>query len=215
MISLVLVRHAETAWVVEERFQGLTDVPLSPRGEEQARTVGRRLADTTATPSVPIPEGAPVGIWHSSLERAAATARAIAEARAETALLMPRDDLIEVSGGAWEGLTATEIVERWPTEYAAWRRDPSVAHPVGGEAPADGAVRVQRAVTAIVHEAASAASDHPWAMIVSHDGVLRLALLGLLGLPLTHYWSFPFSPAAVSVVEGTEAGIWRLRSHGA
>ncbi|MFN8520010.1 MAG: histidine phosphatase family protein [Chloroflexota bacterium] len=56
------------------------------------------------------------------------------------------------------------------------------------------------------------ASHDPWAIVVAHDGILRLALLRLLGLPLDRYWSFPFALCAVTVVE-LRAGRARLRAH--
>ena len=58
--TLVLVRHGESTWIAEDRFQGRRDPPLSPRGERQAALVAARLADPLAAPSLPIPAGPPV-----------------------------------------------------------------------------------------------------------------------------------------------------------
>jgi probable phosphoglycerate mutase len=60
--------------------------------------------------------------------------------------------------------------------------------------------------------APTVATHDPWSIVVAHDGILRLVLLRLLGLPLDHYWSFPFALCAVSVVE-VRGGRARLRAH--
>ncbi len=72
--ALALVRHGESTWVAEGRFQGQGDPPLSPLGERQAALAGGRLRDPSAFPALPLPAVVPIGIWHSPLRRAASTA---------------------------------------------------------------------------------------------------------------------------------------------
>ena len=214
-IAIVLVRHAETPWVAEHRFQGHADTLLSPRGEAQAQAVARRLADPAAPPPLPLPASPPVAIWHSPLQRAAATARAIAEARGQTELLAPTPDLIETHVGDWEGLTNVEVGERWPVELEAWRRDPTTGHIPGGEAVTTVAARARRAMGAIVTALEAASAEGPaWGIVVSHDGYLRLTLLTLLDLPLERYWSFPMAAAGITIVDRITGGPWHLRVHG-
>lgn len=214
-IAIVLVRHAETTWVAEDRFQGRADTLLSPRGEAQARAVGRRLADPAEPPSLPIPSGPPLAIWHSPLQRAAATARAIAQAQDSAHLLAASPELIELHVGEWEGLTNAEVGERWPADLAAWRLDPTQGLIPGGEPATEAVVRVRRGLDAIIGALGSAPEGHPaWGIVVSHDGFLRLGLLSLLELPLERYWSFPMPAAGVSVLDRLPHGPWRLRLHG-
>jgi broad specificity phosphatase PhoE len=227
--SLALIRHGESTAVAENRFQGQLDYPLSGRGLEQAALVAARLADPTATPSLPLPAGAPIGVWHSTLERAAQTARLVAGARSPATPAHPADGLVELAQGQWEGLLHSEVTARFGSELAAWRADPVHHYAPGGESLEQGRVRVVAVVDEILealHSSAavpasatdpvlgyaSTATAWPWAIVVAHDGIFRLLLMALLGIPLREYWSFPFALCAVSIVE-INAGRARLRSH--
>src|SRR3954449_6138701 len=94
--TLVFVRHGESTFVAEGRFQGRSDSPLSALGERQAALVGARLAERDAHTPLPIPAGVPAAIWHSPLSRAAQTARAIADAQPAAVECRPVEELIEI-----------------------------------------------------------------------------------------------------------------------
>ena len=55
-------------------------------------------------------------------------------------------------------------------------------------------------------------SDEPWALVVGHDGILRVVMLELLGLPLERFWTFPFVPAGITVIR-FHAGHVIVRAH--
>ena len=99
-MRMLLVRHAETDWNRERRFQGGRDVPLSATGREQAESAARLLA---ATPLA--------AVWSSPLARARDTAAIIAAPHGlevqETAAFR------EMGFGEWEGLTHDEVRERF------------------------------------------------------------------------------------------------------
>ncbi len=233
---LALVRHGESSWIAEGRFQGRGDPPLSALGQRQAAAVGARLAAPGRMPSLPVPDAAPLAIWHSPLRRAAQTARIIHAARDADAPLCPLESLSELGQGEWEGLTHDEVRQRWPRELAAWRNDPLHHHAPGGESLADALARARVAARAILGEAEPvvpgddavgrapaepvlgyertfAGADAPaWSVVVAHDGVLRLLMLDLLGIGLEHFWSFPLALASVSVLD-LGAGVVRLRAH--
>lgn len=226
--SVALVRHGESTWIVEGRFQGQSDPPLSPAGLAQADLVAQRLRDRAAPPPVPLPRGAPTGVWHSPLSRAAMTAGAIGAALGGQVPLHAAPGLSELAQGAWEGLTHAEVQAAYGTELESWRRDPTRHHAPGGESLAKGAARVRSALQEVVGSLASTmpsgasdpvlgygragSSQRPWAVVVAHDGVLRLVLLTLLGIPLERYWSFPFALAGLTVLELRD-GVARLRAH--
>ena len=233
---LALVRHGESAWIAEGRFQGRGDPPLSDVGLRQAAAVGARMAATDETPAVPVPNSAPVAIWHSPLRRATQTAQAIHEAREADAPLQPLDSLTELSQGEWEGLTHNEVREQYPEQLAAWRRDPLDNHAPGGESLRDALARARQARATILGSASDPASadlagaDAPaepvlgyerrlrassrpeWAIVAAHDGILRLLMLDLLGVAIERFWSFPFALAGITVVD-TGSGVARLRAH--
>ncbi len=214
--TLVLVRHGESTYISEGRFQGRHDPALSPTGERQAALVAERLADSTRSPALPIPGMRPIAIWHSPLQRARQTAEAIAARQASMPLLVPSDAFVEIGQGDWEGLTHDEVRGLSPDVLDGWRRDPLRWNAPGGERLVDAAARVRVGVETVasaftgrpqpgarspIPGYADRAPDDPWALLVAHDGIFRLALLALLGLPLDRFWSFPFVLCGISVFE--------------
>lgn len=232
---LALVRHGESAWIAEGRFQGQGNPPLSDVGLRQAAAVGARLAAPAEMPSLPLPDYPPLAIWHSPLLRAAQTAQAIHEAREADTPLRPLETLTELGQGEWEGRTHDEVRERYPAELAAWRANPLDNHAPGGESLLDGLLRARQARATILGEGDVTESDEgagkapaepvlgyertfrggdgpAWTLAVAHDGVLRLMMLDLLGIGIEHFWSFPLALASVTVLD-LSAGMVRLRAH--
>ncbi len=213
--TLVLVRHGETTWIVQNRFQGQRNPYLTARGREQAAAVAQRLADPAAPPPLPVPPGLPVGIWHSPLKRARDTAAGIGAL--VPVPLFPDERLAEMAQGEWEALSHRAVARLGPG-LAAWRRDPSRNSAPGGETLSAARPRVRAAFAAVMHAlaspvtAAAPASAPPWAIVVSHGGTMRLGLLLLLDLPLSRFWAFPFDPAAITIVELAD-GQASLRAH--
>jgi probable phosphoglycerate mutase len=222
--------------VAEGRFQGRQDPPLSALGERQAQLVGARLADRGAHTPLPIPAGAPQLIWHSPLARAARTASFIAQAQPEGVRLQPTPGLTEIAQGDWEGQPSVVVRERWATELAAWRRAPATNHAPGGESLKEAAQRVGEALDEIFMSLTSGRTTtestgfprsfvqgyadpdakgrlgDPWVILVAHDGVFRVLVLALFGLPLERFWSFPFNLCAITVI-ATQDGVPVLRAH--
>jgi broad specificity phosphatase PhoE len=220
---LVLLRHGETEFIVEKRFQGQMETPLTKAGELQARLAGRRLALPRSHPALPIPDAAPFAIVHSPLGRTSRTAECVAEAIAAAGRaappLRPEPGLSEIAQGEWEGLTDSEIGARFGDSLAAWRRWPTLAHAPGGESLDQVSSRVQGALTTLLGRLADggergtldrhqvlgyedgSADRRRWALLVGHGGVFRVVTCLLLGLPLDHFWNFDFGLAAITVVE--------------
>ncbi len=224
--TLVLVRHGESIYIAEDRFQGQADSSLSPLGLQQAALAGARLARPHRSPALPIPLRPPVEIVHSPLLRTAETASAIAAAIVEAGggpSMRPEAGLLEIAQGAWEGLPRQEVASRYGAELAAWRRDPTHNQAPGGERLVDAQPRIRAALLGVLSRldegAASAgpirtshaspvagypgpsAPDAPWSIVVGHDGAFKVLLLTLFGLPLERFWSFPFAVAGITVIE--------------
>jgi broad specificity phosphatase PhoE len=117
---LYLVRHGATQRTAEDRFSGAEGVHLSEEGKSQASLLGERLDSEQ-----------PRAIYSSPLSRAVETANVIAKRCALK--LETRDGLREIAHGHWEGLTRTEVEERYPDEYASWEADPFTFAPKQGE----------------------------------------------------------------------------------
>ncbi len=128
-LTLYLARHGETVANVEKRFQGHTiDTPLTPKGLEQAKTLGRILKVNAADPAALVYVSSP-------LHRAQHTMQIVLETLGfadDSYTTDPR--LIEIDLGAWDGLTADEAKARFPEAYAARTADKwTVDVPGGGE----------------------------------------------------------------------------------
>lgn len=119
---LIAIRHGQTDWNVEERFQGHLDIPLNHIGFNQAQALRSRLA------AIPFDSA-----YSSPLRRALTTAQIIASDL--PVAVDPR--LIEIHHGCWQGQTKRDIAERWPQEWERWNSDPERFTPTDGET-ADG-----------------------------------------------------------------------------
>ncbi len=199
---LALVRHGESAWIAEGRFQGRGDPPLSDAGLRQAAAVGARLAGPRAAPAVPVPDSAPR--WPSGTRRCVAPRRphqAIHEAREADAPLRPLDDAHRAGPGRVGGPHARRGHAALPGAAGRLAGRPIHNHAPGGESLHRGArARPQRprhhprtesstwrwrpmAVTpaepVLGYERTTGSDDGPdWAIVVAHDGILRLLMLG-------------------------------------
>jgi probable phosphoglycerate mutase len=220
---LVLLRHGETEFIVQKRFQGAMEAPLTRAGERQATLAGRRLAAPAASPALPIPDAAPFSIFHSPLGRARRSAELAAEqlnaAGRVTSPLRSEPGFCEIAQGGWEGLTDTQITERFGDSLAGWRRWPTRVNAPGGETLVEVEARVQRALATVLGELAAGATpgthdrhqvlgyegkgrdERRWSLIVGHGGVFRVVICVLLGLPMDHFWNFDFGLGAITVVE--------------
>jgi probable phosphoglycerate mutase len=218
--SLVLVRHGESELIVERRFQGRLETPLSPTGRRQAALVAARLARPAARPALPVPAGSPLAIVHSPLARTAETAAAIAEAVGDGVPVRPDAAFVEIGQGEWEGRLASEIQATDGERLAGWRRNPTEVWAPGGEPLVDVRARVVPGLRAILEELAAAGRpgsilapqvggyadgdaprEEPWTILVGHDGVFKVALCALFDIPLERFWMWTSELCGVSVIE--------------
>jgi broad specificity phosphatase PhoE len=151
--ELLLVRHGETDWNRDQRWQGHADRLLNDTGREQARAIAEELAREQID-----------AIYTSDLARARETAELIAERVGVPFVLEPQ--LREIDVGEWQGLTRAEIEERFPEGMLKWHE-----HGHGwenGETYDELAGRVLEAVDRIV-------SQHPdgRVVVVGHGGTIR------------------------------------------
>jgi probable phosphoglycerate mutase len=158
--QVLIIRHGESEWNVERRWQGWSDSPLTPEGLEQAAARGRALAHDGFRPRA---------IFTSTLLRASRTAEIVA-AHLDVPVFA-EDGLRERNGGEWEGLTGAEIDERYPGMRDAWRRGDLHAPP-GGELDTHALARFDGALTrALAHVGPALFA------IVTHGGILRLVAM--------------------------------------
>ncbi len=186
-MRVLLVRHGETPWNAEGRYQGQRDIPLSPTGIAQAQALGQRLVDLRIDRAVASP-----------LARAHLTAVLALGERAS--MLQLDEGLREIGHGDWEGLLASEIGEKDPARLKAWRESPeTVMMPgAGGESLRTVGDRVWPAF----ERACDGLGAEDTVFIVAHDAVNRLLLCRVLGLSLARLWSFRQAPTTLNLLEG-------------
>lgn len=132
MAQLVLIRHGESQWNLENRFTGWVDVPLSPKGEQEAKEAGKKLSSFRFDCA-----------FTSVLKRAKDTLRLVLEVLGQTDLpVQEHQALNERMYGDLQGLNKTETAKKFGDEQVKiWRRSFDVAPP-GGESLKDTAERV-------------------------------------------------------------------------
>ncbi|WP_228982625.1 histidine phosphatase family protein [Streptomyces sp. DH12] len=194
---IVLWRHGQTAWNLERRFQGSTDIELTETGVAQARRAARLLAALR-----------PDAIIASDLRRAAATA---AELAAVTGHEVTHDAALrETYAGVWQGLTHTEILARHGEEYRAWKRGEPVRRG-GGELETEVA---DRAAPFVLQHVEKVPEDGTL-VVVSHGGTIRTTIGRLLGLEPHSWESLGGLTNCCWSVLGEGARGWRLLEHNA
>ena len=128
---IYLMRHGETHWNAERRFQGWQDSPLTERGQAQARAAGRLMRDLAVN-------AAGLTVVSSTLGRARHTATLVLEELGLPPEHLQTDErLREVGLGVWEGVLDAVVERDWAELHAARRADPWSVPPPGGETHSD------------------------------------------------------------------------------
>jgi glucosyl-3-phosphoglycerate phosphatase len=198
MSRLLLWRHGQTGWNAERRFQGQTDVDLNETGVQQAAKAAPRLAARE-----------PKLIISSDLRRASRTAQALVDLTGLPLRLDPR--LRERHFGPWQGLTATEIEERFPDDYLRWGTASPIANPA-----IEAVETMTERVVAALQDASDEAGEGGIAVVVTHGGSARVGVGGLLGWPqeIWHTLGVLGNCRITELWRSAERG-WQLESHNA
>jgi phosphoserine phosphatase len=179
---IILVRHGETEWNVEQRFRGHHDIPLNETGITQARALARRLATEPVA-----------AVYSSRLKRASHTAEIIAAPHS----LIPigEDSLANINYGDLEGLTITEVSERFPEMYNTLMHAPQLVRFPFGDTLDDLTVRGMTGMRSII-----ARHEGQTIIAVSHQVITRVLLCAMLGLDNSHHWNVTQDTACLNVV---------------
>jgi probable phosphoglycerate mutase len=189
----LLLRHGQTSMSVQKRYAGRSDVPLTDLGVQQAVAAAKRLASADLD-----------AIVASPLRRAVQTAEEVAVATG--APVVTDAGFRETDFGAWEGLTFSEVRERWPAELTSWLADPAVAPP-GGESFAE----VSERVTDALHRVLSA-RERQTVLIVSHVTPIKTLVTAALLAPPAALYRMHLDVAALSRIDWYADGPAVLRS---
>ncbi|HEY3368489.1 MAG TPA: histidine phosphatase family protein [Symbiobacteriaceae bacterium] len=191
MTLFYIIRHGETDYNRNGRYQGQSDIPLNAEGRRQTQLLATRMKE------VPLDV-----IYTSPLSRAQETARTIAAGR--PVMLEPR--LMEVSVGRAMGLTNAEIARDLPEFWAQMQREPDRTPFPGGENAYDVQKRAVEALWAVRER-----YPHERVAVVSHGGVIKALVCDVLGLSLAERHRIVLNNCSLTIVEwGAERR--RLRS---
>lgn len=189
---LILVRHGETNWNKEGRYQGQIDTDLSERGLEQGRALGKALEH------VPIDE-----FYSSQLKRARMTAEFCAAYHGNKSVQID-ERLQEIAHGTWEGLLAEEVNKNYAELLTAWRDQPASVQMPEGEDLQTLAVRSMEAFTEIAQ-----ANIGKTVLVAAHDATNKVIICKLLNADLNSFWQVKQDNTCINVIE-YENGMWRI-----
>lgn len=194
MTRFILVRHGETTWNKEGRYQGQMDTPLSERGLAQGKAVAAALAEVKIDAFVTTP-----------LRRAKETCLFCAALHGRQEVEVDAR-LSEIDHGIWEGKLASEVRRTNGALWAAWQTRPATVTMPQGESLAAVRVRVMAAIADLLSTYAGKT-----VLVVAHDAVNKVILCDILGLPLDMFWQFKQDNTCINVLEyDEERHKWRV-----
>jgi broad specificity phosphatase PhoE len=179
MVEIILTRHGETDWNLNEVFRGRIDVGLNETGFRQAELLGKYLSDVNID-----------FIYSSPLNRAIKTAGAIAGYHGLQVNAVP--GLIDFDYGEWQGLSHQEVKDRYEELYAAWLSHPEKVRMPDGETLEDVRKRAMVVVKDVIRR------DDGVVVLVSHRVVNKVLICALLGLDNSHFWNIKLDTCGIT-----------------
>ncbi len=170
MTEIILARHGETEWNVEEVFRGRIDVELNETGIKQAELLAEYLSDSKID-----------AIYSSPLKRALKTAEIIAGYHKLDVEIAP--GLIDFDYGKWQGLPHQEVKDKYKELYAEWVNSPDKVKMPAGESLNDVRKRAIDVVDSVI------AKHKGTVVLVSHRVVNKVLICALSGLDNSHFWN--------------------------
>ena len=179
---VIITRHGQTVTNTEGRFCGHSETELTPLGQEQARALGRRLADLDVK-----------AVYTSGLSRAMATAHFATVDRNLPVHMDP--DLREFNYGEWEQMKGTLVARRYPEQYRLMRAEDPAWQPPGGETIGIVRERTFAALQRIVKK-----HRNETVLIVSHGTAINCMLSVVMGVAPSHNFRFGVTNCSFSEV---------------
>ena len=191
---LVVIRHGETEWNIQNRFQGHLDSILTLPGIKQAEAIADILKGETYDV-----------IYSSDLERAKQTAEIIA--RSLNMRVHTEKDLREINLGVMQGLKKDEFIKKYPEVISKYHAEPDYVIP-GGESKR----KLYNRVTGILEKIIRRHKGHN-ILLVAHGGVLDCIIRHTFDIPLNKQRNFSLYNASINRF-AVEDGEWKLESWG-
>ncbi|MCG8454441.1 MAG: histidine phosphatase family protein [Spirochaetales bacterium] len=170
-LSVLMMRHGQPEGSGLYIGSG-SDVPLTPRGREQAHLLAKELG------ALPFKQ-----LYSSPLQRCHKTLQPLAQQLNQTIHI--QESLREANFGTWEGESWKSIAQQHPQKWEEWMNHPTTTSPPDGESLIRFQSRTQKGLESILHEA----EPGDLLGICAHGGTLRTALSLALSLPPSSFWS--------------------------
>jgi broad specificity phosphatase PhoE len=170
MTELILARHGETEWNVEEVFRGQIDVELNQNGIKQAELLAEYLSELKIE-----------AVYSSPLKRALKTAEAVA--RRHRLRVEANPGLNDCDFGQWQGLSLREVKDKYKKLYEQWAESPQLVKIPGGESLDEVRERALKVVNGVIAKHSGAV------VLVAHRVVNKVLICALLGLDNSHFWN--------------------------
>ena len=182
---IILVRHGETDWNKEGRFQGQIDIPLNEAGKNQAQKASNYLKSIDFNKA-----------YSSSMSRPLETAKIILGKKSNLSILKI-DELSEISHGLWEGKLEKEIKTTWPEMLDKWHQEPENVIMPEGESIEDVSKRSLNAWQNICKNQ----NKNDITLVVAHDAVNKTLICNLLGLSYSQIWTIKQGNGGITVID--------------
>ena len=182
---IFLVRHGETNWNKEGRFQGQIDIPLNTNGKDQANKASKYLKEITFNKA-----------FSSSMDRPYETAQIILQNNSELKITKI-EKLIEISHGLWEGKLENEIKKQWPELLKDWHEKPEEVRMPEGETIKEVSERSVKAWEEICLDQ----KNKDLTLLVAHDAVNKTLLCNLLGISFSNIWMIKQGNGGITIID--------------
>jgi probable phosphoglycerate mutase len=183
----LLVRHGETDWNRQGKFQGQIDVPLNETGKQQSQKAGEFLASVQIDSAITSP-----------MLRPKETAELILRDRPHIQLQL-QPDFSEISHGLWEGKLEAEIDRMYPGELERWRTTPELVQMPEGENLQQVWDRAIAAWENMVQQLSTNGTKNY--LVVAHDATNKVILCHLLGLKPADFWKIKQGNGGVTAID--------------
>ena len=186
-VRLLLVRHGETDWNQQSKYQGQVDISLNQNGKLQSGKVADFLKDISIDKA-----------FCSSLLRAKETAEIILKHHQNVDLEL-NDGFKEIIHGVWEGKSQSEIEEEFTGELQRWYETPEQFKMPSGESLHQFWQRTVEVYESIIKAALD--NQLKTILIVAHGGTNQILLCHILGLSAEYFWNFRQSNCCLNVID--------------
>lgn len=196
--TFFLVRHGETPWTAERRYQGQSDTSLSSFGRNQAKALAKQIKKIKID-----------RIYTSALKRTQQTGKVIANSLKQSSLTDAR--LNEYHFGAWEGRKAKELMASKDPAFLSWCRGQWVNPPKGERLQA-----FKRRIRGVWKDLQKKHAGQN-ILLVSHGGPIKMLIFEALRMPFRSFWNLRIDTASISVLtcypDFTQLGVLNDTSH--